>query len=51
MKEERDGERRELVDSCWSVYFEDITLLQMFSGTQRKKGGEREGQGQMSVSD
>ncbi len=49
MKEERAGERQELVDSCWSVYFEDITLLQMFSSTQRKR--ERKGQGRMRVSD
>lgn len=45
MKEQRDGERRELVDSCWSVYFEDITFLQMFSGTQRKKGDRERGAG------
>lgn len=25
--------QEELVDSCWSVYFEGITLLQMFSST------------------
>lgn len=27
--------------SCWSVYFEDIALLQMCSSTQRKRERER----------
>lgn len=40
------GERQELVDSCWSVYFDDIALLQMFSSTQRKREREREREGQ-----
>lgn len=39
MKEARDGNRRErsLADSCWCVYLDDITLLQMVSSTQRKR--------------
>lgn len=39
MKEDRDdkGERQKLVDSCWSVYSENITVPQMFSSTQRKR--------------
>lgn len=40
------GEREELVDSCWPVYFEHIALLQMFSSTHRK--GERERKGRRS---
>lgn len=35
------GEREELVDSCWSVYFEHIALLQMFSSTHRKREREK----------
>lgn len=40
-KERRRGEREELVDSCWSVYFEHIALLQMFSSTHRKRKREK----------
>lgn len=44
----RWGERRrrksqELVDSCCSVYSEDITLLQMLSSEERTDGSEKEG--------
>lgn len=44
------------MDRCWSVYFEDIALLQMFSSTQRKRekgrrAGAKEREPQKDVSD